>query len=398
MTAARTPPHLATLIVLTAVSLLTLNMFIPSLVNIARDFEADYALVSLAVAGYLGVTAVLQLVIGPLSDLYGRRPVLLICLVVFALASIGCFLAQDIWVFLACRMVQGAVIAASALPRAIVRDMRPPQEAVSMLGYISMAMAAGPMLAPMVGGFLDAAFGWRAIFALLSVAGLGLVLLTWADLGETNTARSASFRAQLAGYGVLLRSGVFWGYSACMSFAIGAFFVFVTGAPLVAHSAYGMGPAMLGVVTGSITGGFFFGSWLSGRFSKRFHIDSSMLAGRLLGTAGLSLGLVLALFEVSHPLALFGTTVFVGIGNGISSPSSSVGAMSVRDDLAGTASGLSGAMVVAVGAVLTWITGMVVSVQPTPLTLLVVMWSATVISLLCALYVVVVNRATPSVA
>ena len=334
MTAARTPPHIATLIVLTGASVVTLNMALPSLVNIARDFEASYALISFAVAGYLGITAVLQLIIGPLSDIYGRRPVLLICLAIFALASLGCYLAQDVWVFLVFRLLQGAVIGASALPRVIVRDTRPPTEAVSLLGYIGMAMAVAPMVGPMVGGLLDEAFGWRATFALLAAAGAAMYVLSWYDLGETFPGTAKGFWHTFAGYGTLLRSGVFLGYAGCMALSISAFFCFVTGAPLVAETAFGLGPGMVGLIVGSITGGFFFGSFLSGRYSKRFPIDTTMIAGRVLATCGLGLGIALALAGVDHPLALFGTTVFVGIGNGISTPSSTIGTMSVRDDLA----------------------------------------------------------------
>ena len=113
MRAATTPPHLHTLILLTAFSPVTLNMFPPSLANIADDLQTDYAVVSLAIAGYLAVTAVIQLIAGPLSDRFGRRPVLLSALSVFTLASMGCALADDIWTFLAFRMLQGSMLPAT---------------------------------------------------------------------------------------------------------------------------------------------------------------------------------------------------------------------------------------------------------------------------------------------
>lgn len=388
MTQARTPPHIFTLIALSGVSILTLNIFLPSLVNIAESFSSDYATVSLAVAGYLGMTAVLQIFIGPLSDVYGRRPVLLISLVIFLLASVGCLLAQNIWVFLAFRMLQGAVIAASTLPRVMVRDMLPPREAVSLLGYVAMAMAVAPMLGPALGGVLDAAFGWRSSFVVLSVAALILLVLSWWDLGETHQPRPGAFLDTLRDYPRLLGSLLFWGYASCMAFSIGAFFTFITGAPLVAQEAYGVGPGMLGVIVGSITGGFFVGSWVSGRFSGRFAVDATMLTGRIIGLSGLTLGLVLAWAGVDHPLAFFGCTIFVGVGNGISTPSSTVGVMSVSEDLAGTASGLAGALTVGVGAGLTWITGQVIAVNPTPITLLSLMFGATFVGLMSALMVI----------
>ncbi|MEM7615814.1 MAG: MFS transporter, partial [Pseudomonadota bacterium] len=137
----RTPPTTFTLICLTGIATLTFNMFLPSLVNIAETFGVSYAVVSISMAGYLAVTAVLQIVIGPLSDRYGRRPVILVAVAIFVAASVGCLLAQDIWVFLICRMVQGTIIASSAVARVIVRDMHPAGAAVRKLGTIAMAMA-----------------------------------------------------------------------------------------------------------------------------------------------------------------------------------------------------------------------------------------------------------------
>jgi len=117
--AARTPPSMATLILLTAMGILSLNMFAPSLTHIAEDFGADYGLVSLSIGGYLAITAVLQLILGPLSDRYGRRPVLLFGMAIFTVASVGCYLAPTVEIFLGFRLLQGAVISGMALSRAV---------------------------------------------------------------------------------------------------------------------------------------------------------------------------------------------------------------------------------------------------------------------------------------
>ena len=129
LTTAKSAPGIATLILVTGLSTLSLNMFIPSLSKIAVTFSADYGLTSVSIAGYLGMTAILQIIIGPLSDRFGRRPVLLAGLLIFILASIGCLLATDIWTFLAFRMVQASVICGAALSPAIVRDMVPARQA-----------------------------------------------------------------------------------------------------------------------------------------------------------------------------------------------------------------------------------------------------------------------------
>jgi DHA1 family bicyclomycin/chloramphenicol resistance-like MFS transporter len=187
MTLSRTPPHFLTLVLLTAFSTLSLNMFVPSLANIAADFEVDYSTVSLSISGYLAVTALLQLGIGPLSDRIGRRPVLLAALAAFFLASVACSLAQDIWTFLFFRMLQGGIATGYALSLAIVRDTKTERNAASLIGYIGMVMAIAPMLAPILGGFIDTALGWRANFYLFAVSGLLLLLVCWVDLGETRS-------------------------------------------------------------------------------------------------------------------------------------------------------------------------------------------------------------------
>ena len=229
----RTPPTTLTLICLTGVATLSLNMFVPSLVNIAADFETDYTLVSFSIAGYLAVTAPLQIVLGPLSDRFGRRPVLLGAVALFTVASIGCLFAQNIWVFLAFRLMQGAIIAGVALSRVVVRDVMEPKDAASRLGYIAMAMAVAPMLGPMVGGAFDEFFGWRSSFLAFALIGAALLALTWFDLGETNKTPSETFASQMRTYPVLLRSRRFWGYATCMAFSTGAFYAFIAGIPLV---------------------------------------------------------------------------------------------------------------------------------------------------------------------
>ena len=171
MRAASSPPSLVTLIFTTALSVPTLNMFLPSLARMSEDFQVDYALVNLSVAGYLAVSAVLQLIVGPLPDRYGRRPILLICMAIFALASVGSVLAGTILVFLGFRLLPAAVVAGPVLSAASLRDRYPPDEAAGKLGHVAMAMALAPMLGPMLGGALDMLFGWRAGFVLYSLLG-----------------------------------------------------------------------------------------------------------------------------------------------------------------------------------------------------------------------------------
>lgn len=357
----KSPPRFVTLVLLTAISVVSLNMFLPSLSNMARDFQVDYGLMNLSIAGYLAISAVLQIVMGPLSDRWGRRPILLWAMAIFTVASVGCWLAPNIWVFLGFRLLQGAVIAGMALSRAVIRDMAPPQEAASMMGYVAMVMALAPMVGPVIGGVLDQVFGWRMTFFLFAVMGAGVFALCWRDLGETNAAKSDTLMAQFRTYPALFGSRLFWGHVACQACSVGAFYTFLAGAPLVGESAFGLTPVMLGVGMGAITGGFVFGNFLSGRYARRYSLPSMMIAGRIVAIAGVGLGFVLLVAGFLHPVVLFGSVVFIGIGNGLTLPSSNSGALSVRPDLAGSASGLSGAAVVGFGAVLTSVTGAVLN-------------------------------------
>ncbi|WP_171234121.1 multidrug effflux MFS transporter [Ruegeria sp. HKCCA6837] len=387
MRAAQTPPHLITLIFATALSVLSLNLFLPSLARMSEDFGVDYGLMNLSVAGYLAVSAVLQLIMGPLSDRFGRRPILLMCMTFFVIASIGCTLAQSIWVFLGFRLLQAAVVAGSVLSSASIRDRYPPNEAASKLGYVTMAMALAPMLGPMLGGGLDVLFGWRSGFVLYTLLGAGVLVLLWFDMGETNTNRSSTFTAQLREYPDLFRARRFWGYALCASFSIGGFYSFITGAPLVAAAWFDLSPAMLGLGIGIITGGYMVGNFVTGRIAARTRLTTMILIGRVVASTGPFLGLLLFLTGLGSIWVFFGSAICVGFGNGLTNANATAGIMSVRPKLAGSAAGLSGAMIVALGAILTSVTGAFVSPENGPFLVLGMMWACSFAGLLAVVYV-----------
>lgn len=395
MRAALTPPSLITLIFATALSVLSLNMFLPSLARMAEGFQVDYGLINLSVAGYLAVSAILQLIVGPLSDRFGRRPIILICMGIFAVASVGCVLAESIWMFLGFRLLQAAVVAGPVLSSASIRDLYAPNEAASKLGYVAMAMALAPMLGPMLGGALDMLFGWRAGFVLYSVLGAGMLALLWADMGETNTNRSATFSAQLKEYPHLLRARRFWGYALCAAFSIGGFFSFITGAPLVAAEWFDLSPAMLGLGIGIITGGFMVGNFITGRIAAHTQLTTMILIGRVVASTGPLCGLLLFIVGLDSVWVFFGSAICVGFGNGLTNANASAGVMSVRPKLAGSAAGLSGAMIVALGAILTLMTGAFVSPENGPYLVLGMMFVCGFVGLLAVLYVRRVDALEP---
>jgi len=356
-----TAPSIFTLIVLTGLGALSMNVFLPSLPQMAEYFGAEYGVVQLSVALYLGVNAALQLLVGPLSDRYGRRPVMLVGVAIYCLASLGCLWAPDVITFLVFRMIQASVVVGLVLGRAVVRDLYPRDQAASMIGYVTMGMAIVPMVGPVIGGALGQAFGWKANFWLLFGAGLVILLLAWADLGETARKGEGRLRDQFAQYPTLLLSRRFWGYTLSSTLASGAFFAYLGGAPLVGARIFGLEPALLGLFFGAPALGYFFGNFISGRFSVRVGVDRMIPWGALITVAGLSTGLGLFFVGYKTALVFFGSMTFVGLGNGMVLPNATSGMMSIRPDLAGTASGLGGSIMLAGGASLSALSGVILS-------------------------------------
>jgi MFS transporter, DHA1 family, multidrug resistance protein len=383
-----TPPHVMTLVLLAGLAALAMNVFLPSLPGMAAYFQADYALIQLSVSLYLAVNAVLQLIIGTVSDRFGRRPVLLWSIGLFILATIGTLLATTIEAFLIFRMGQAVVVSAMVLSRAVIRDMVSQDEAASMIGYVTMGMAIVPMVAPMVGGGLDEVFGWQASFVLMLVAGLAAFWLTWADLGETAQARPVSFGAQVREYPELFTSPRFWGYCLSAAFSSGAFFAYLGGAPFVGSQVFGLSPAALGIYFGAPAVGYAAGNFLSGRYSTRVGINNMVLWGALICGGGLLVLSMLTLGGLTTAEVFFGFFIFVGLGNGMVLPNATAGMLSVRPHLAGTASGLGGAIMIGGGAGLSAMAGVLLQPGSGAMPLLWLMLGTTAAGVACILYVI----------
>ncbi|KAF0675420.1 multidrug effflux MFS transporter [Profundibacterium mesophilum] len=391
-----TPPHILTLILLAGISALSMNIFLPSLPSMTRYFDTEYRIVQLSVALYLGVNALLQVIVGPISDRYGRRPVVLWTLAIFTLASIGCVLAPNIEIFLAFRMVQAVVVGGLVLSRAVVRDMVPQDQAASMIGYVTMGMSVAPMLAPALGGVLDGIFGWKASFWSLAALGAIIGYICWRDLGETMVARPVSFRAQVAEYPELLRSRRFWGYCAAAAFASGAFFAYLGGAPFVGSEVFGLTPSALGIYFGAPAIGYMAGNYISGRYSVRFGINAMILWGAILSAFGLWVSMAIFLAGHGSVGVFFGFMTFVGLGNGMVLPNATSGMLSVRPHLAGTASGLGGAMMIGGGAALSALAGALLTPGTGALPLIAIMAATSLLAVLSILYTIHRERSLES--
>ena len=384
----RTAPHIATLILMAGLSALAMNIFLPSLPGMTAYFQTDYRLMQLSVALYLGVNAVLQLIVGPISDRWGRRPVVLWGIALFLLATLGCVLSGNIYVFLTFRMMQATIVVAMVLSRAIVRDMVPEAQAASMIGYVTMGMAVVPMIGPAIGGVLDQAFGWQAGFWLVfGLGGAGV----HTDLGRPGRNRprhrpdlSRTGRETIPFSSARRVSGAIHWPRACAS---GSFFAYLGGAPFVGDRVFGLEPAALGIYFGAPALGYILGNFLSGRFAARVGVNRMVLWGTLVNAAGIALNLAMFYAGLSNAVTFFGLMSFVGLGNGLTNPSAAAGALSVRPQLAGVASGLSGALLIGGGAALSALAGAMLTPQTGAFPLLWIMLGTALLAIVAIVLV-----------
>lgn len=382
----RTPPHILTLVLIAGLSALTMNIFLPSLPEMSRHFGVEYSVMQFAVSGYLVGIALLQIGIGPFSDRFGRRPTMILALVIFVIATVVCVLAPSAVWFMVGRLLQTTVVAGMVLSRAIVRDMVPMEEAASMIGYVTMGMTIVPMIGPTLGGVLNDLFDWRASFIALAAIGFVVLLLVLSDLGETHRQRSSSFFRQFRDWPQLLLSRHFWGYTLTATLTSGAFFAFLGGAPFIGNTILKLSPSVLGMQFFFVAAGYLIGNFLSGRYTRRVGIPTMMLSGSLFSLFGTALPLLLLLAGFHSAFSFFGPLALLGLGNGLTLPSANAGIVSVRPHLAGSASGLGGAITMAGGAALSALASAILTEETGALPLLLVMVACCLAAIVAILY------------
>jgi len=353
----KTPPHITTLVIMVGTATMPVNIFLASLPEMAVYYDTPYSIMQFTVTAYLALTGLIQLFVGPISDRFGRRPVTLVALCVFILASLGAALAPNFESFMAFRCLQAVAVTCQVIARATVRDMVAREKAASMIGYVTMGMALAPMMAPPIGGILADLFGWQSNFYTLSIVGCITLTIVWLDQGETNLHKSANFSEQFRAYPELLVSRRFWGYSLVLVFASGTFFAYLGGAPFVGNTFYGLSATEVGLYLSITPFGYMIGNGLSGRFAGAIGLYRMILVGASIILCVMSMPLITAWLGVTHPLGFFGFTFAIGLGNGLILPSASAGVLDVRPTLAGSASGLSGALMTFGGAGLSALSG-----------------------------------------
>jgi DHA1 family bicyclomycin/chloramphenicol resistance-like MFS transporter len=331
---------------LVALGPLSTDLYLPALPTLAQAFATDAARVQLTLSVFLAGFAVAQLFYGPLSDRYGRRPVMLFGLALYFVSSLACMLAPGIDTLILARFFQAlGACAGPVLGRAIVRDVYGPVQAARVLAYISGAMAIAPMIGPLLGGWLTVWFGWRANFAALTLFSAVQVAATFMLLGESNAHRDpeATRPRRIAGnFGDLLSARLYLGYLLCFSFAYAALFSFISGSSFVLIELHGLSPQWYGASFGFVVTGYIAGTVASGRLTLKLGPPRMVLMGALLGTAAGTLMAVLALAGVHSVWAILLPMVVFMVATGLVMPNAIGGALAPYPKMAGAASALMG--------------------------------------------------------
>ena len=344
---------LGLLTAMTAIGPLSLNILMPAVPGLAATFHADPAAVQLTVSLYLLGLAASQLVLGPLSDRFGRRPVVLAGLALTAVSSVAAIAATSIEALVVARSIQ-ALGASTGLVvgRAIIRDLYDRDRAAAMIGWVTMAMVVAPMLAPMIGGALDTALGWRAIFVFIGLVSAAALLSAALALPETQAvAMSGGIARVLAETRQLLSSAQFCGYALAAAANSAMFFAFLGGAPHVVVTMMGRTSAVYGVWFAVTSLGYMMGNFFAARWSARVGIDRMIFWGALLTLAGVVIEVSLVIgADGAGPAVIFVPQILISFASGLLLPNAIAGAVSVRPQAAGTASGFTGFLQMGLGA------------------------------------------------
>lgn len=382
------PPHILTLILLASLSPLSMNFFLPSLPSMSEHFQTSPAVLGLSVGIFLASSAIFQIVVGPLSDHFGRRPIVLWSLIVFILVTLMVPFVTTTTAFLILRALQAAAAACIVTSRAIIRDTTTSAaESSQRISYVTMGMAVAPMLGLSLAGFIDSWFGWQANFWILGCTGAFVLIICYFDQAETLKTKGASFKEQMRQYPELLRSRRFWGYCLSSALGSGAFFAFLGGAPFVGSELFNLPPQNLGLYIGTTAFGYFLGNYLSGRYSIQVGIDMMVYLGLIIAVFAMSCSLMISFLGHGSAVSFFGLMAFAAVGNGLTMPNAAAGMMSVRPHLAGTASGFGGSITIAGGAALSAAATTMLGPNSTETPLVFLMWLSVSGGLLCILYV-----------
>ncbi|MDW3205578.1 MAG: multidrug effflux MFS transporter [Alphaproteobacteria bacterium] len=333
----------ALLVLIVAIGPISTDLYLPALPGIQAAFDTDVATVQLTLSVYMIAFAFSQLIYGPLSDRFGRRPVILFGLALYFAASIACIMAPTMEVLIGARFVQAVGgCAGQVIVRAIVRDVHGPDGSGRVLAKIAAAMGLAPLVGPILGGYLTDAFGWQACFVALSAAG-GLALLGGAlMLSETNRMRdpaATSPRRIARNIGSLTVDPRFISYTLCAAGSYSGLFAFISGSSFVFISVLGLEPTQFSFCFSAAVLGFIIGARTASRIADR---RRAVGIGATLNAVGGLTMLLFLLAGVESVATVLAPMVVFSIGMGIVLPHAQAGAVAPYPEKAGTASALYG--------------------------------------------------------
>ncbi|WP_069186695.1 Bcr/CflA family multidrug efflux MFS transporter [Candidatus Terasakiella magnetica] len=322
------------------------DMYLPSLPAMKVDFGATVSQVQLTLSIFLAGFAVSQLFYGPLSDRFGRRPILLFGIVVYGVASVACFMSTTIEALIISRFFQAfGACSGPVLGRAIVRDVYGQERAAQVLAYMGSAMALAPAVAPMFGGYLQIWFGWQASFVVISIFAAILVVLVALLIRETNEHQNpeALKPARIIGnYLELLKHRGFLGYVLLNSFVFSGLFAFISGSSFVFIDVFGLEPNIYGICFGVVVCGYITGTLIAGKLSRKLGGPKMLRYGSLLSLFGGALLVGVAYGGGDSAVSVVSPMVIFMMSVGIVMPNSMAGAIGPFPKMAGSASALMG--------------------------------------------------------
>ncbi len=345
------------IILLAAVSALGpvgMQILLPALPVIKQKFYVTNDVAQLTLSLSMLAIAIGTLVYGPLSDKFGRKRVMLIGIVITIFGSIVCFVADSIMLLISGRFIQafgGAV--GLVLARAIVRDVYGPEEAARVIATLVMVMVVLPMMSPALGGELMQRFGFESVFIVIAFASAIAFVFLFLWLPET-LAKPVPFegvKSMLMTFSKLFASKVFCGYAFCVTFVSVVFFSFISAAPEIMVSVLKRPPTEYGYYFIMIPAGFMTGNYVARHYGRTISIDNMIAIGASIGVFGIVLALILQTLGMSSPVALFLPIALAVFGNGITLPNAQAAAINEFPEYAGTASGLTGFLQMAVSSV-----------------------------------------------
>jgi DHA1 family bicyclomycin/chloramphenicol resistance-like MFS transporter len=336
----------ALLALVTALGPVSTDMYLPSMPDISRLLDAPTASVQLTLSCYLAAYALGQIGYGPVSDRYGRRPILLFALTLFCIANLGCALAPNIESLIAARTFQalggsGAIV----VVRAIVRDLYAGARAGRELSLMGAIMALAPIFAPLIGGILQTAFGWRANFVVTFGVGVTATALVWRWLPETLVQRATeplTLTGTLRVYRGFAKNRAFMAYLGIVACSFAGLFAWISGSSFVLQDIYGLSPLgfSLAFVVGSL--GFLAGTLLATQIVMRVGLDRTLGWGTAaLAAGGVALAASVALGTTSVAAIVLPMSLYL-CGLGLTMPQAMAGALTPFASRAGAASSLIG--------------------------------------------------------